>query len=89
MQHICSLYEKAWLQTKEVLAQAVTRYQEYGCCTSFGEWQKDVNAIAAVFRPVGGRSLMVVNCGGPGLNLSPQFLMTKVRPQLVALVRRL
>jgi len=49
MQHIRSLDEKARLQTEEFLAQAVTHYQEYGCCTSFGEWQKDVNAIAAVF----------------------------------------
>lgn len=89
MQHIRSLDEKAGPQIQEVLAHAVTHYQEYGCCASFGEWQKYANAIAAVPRSIGGRLLMVVNCGGQGLNLLPQFLMTKVWPQLVALVSKL
>jgi DNA-binding IclR family transcriptional regulator len=81
--------ENAWPKTRETLDLALAHYREHGCCASFGEWQKDVNAIAAAFRPAGGRSVMVVNCGGPGFNLSPEFLMTQVRPQLVALVRRL
>lgn len=81
--------ESAWPKTRETLDLALAHYREHGCCASFGEWQKDVNAIAAAFRPAGGRSVMVVNCGGPGFNLSPEFLMTQVRPQLVALVRRL
>ena len=80
---------KAWPKTREAMAQAMAHYREHGCCTSFGDWQKEVNAIAAAFRPAGGRPVMVVSCGGPGFNLSPQFLMTQVQPQLVALVRRL
>jgi DNA-binding IclR family transcriptional regulator len=81
--------EKAWPKTREALELALAHYRDHGCCASFGDWQRDVNAIAAAFRPAGGRSVMVVNCGGPGFNLSPEFLMTQVRPQLVALVRRL
>ncbi len=81
--------EKAWPHVRADLELAFAHYREHGCCASFGEWQKDVNAIAAAFRPEGGRSVMVVSCGGPGFNLSPQFLMAQVRPQLVALVRKL
>jgi DNA-binding IclR family transcriptional regulator len=81
--------EEAWPKTREVMALALAHYRDHGCCASFGDWQKDVNAIAAAFRPAGRRSVMVVSCGGPGFNLSPHFLMTQVQPQLVALVRRL
>lgn len=89
LERIRSQDEKAWPKIEADLALALVHYREHGCCSSFGEWQKDVNAIAAAFRPVGRRSVMVVNCGGPGFKLSPQFLMTEVRPQLVALVRKL
>jgi len=81
--------EKVWPETREALVLALAHYREHGCCASFGDWQKDVNAIAAAFRPADGRSVMVVSCGGPGFNLSPQFLMTQVQPQLLAMVRRL
>ncbi len=89
MQRIRGQDEKAWRTTRTGIELALAHYREHGCCSSFGEWQKDVNAIAAAFRPEGGRSMMVISCGGPGFNLSPQFLMTEVRPQLVALVRKL
>ena len=89
MERIRAQDEKTWPQTRDALELALAHYREHGCCASFGDWQKDVNAIAAAFRPGSGRSVMVVNCGGPGFKLSPQFLMTEVRPQLVALVRRL
>jgi DNA-binding IclR family transcriptional regulator len=81
--------EAGWPKTRAALELALAHYREYGCCASFGGWQKDVNAIAAAFRPEGGRPVMVVSCGGPGFKLSPEFLMNEVRPQLVALVRKL
>ena len=89
MERIESLDEKNWPQTRSELDLSLAHHRQHGCCCSFGEWQKDVNAIAVAFRPAGGRAVMVVNCGGPGFKLSPQFLMTQVRPQLVALVRKL
>jgi DNA-binding IclR family transcriptional regulator len=89
MERIRAHDEKAWPVTRAGIELALAHYREHGCCASFGGWQKDVNAIAAAFRPEGGRSVMVVSCGGPGFNLSPQFLMGDVRPQLVSLVRKL
>ena len=89
MERIRSLDEKTWPQIRAELDLSLAHHRQHGCCSSFGEWQKDVNAIAVAFRPAGGRAVMVVNCGGPGFKLSPQFLMTHVRPQLVALVRKL
>lgn len=89
MEGMRSLDEKNWPQTRAELDMSLAHYRQHGCCSSFGEWQKDVNAIALAFMPASGRALMVVNCGGPGVNLSPQFLMSQVRPQLVELVKQL
>jgi len=89
MGRIRELDEEAWPRIREGIEAALARYQEIGCCTSFGEWQHDVNAIAIAFRPPGGRSVMAINCGGPGFNLSREFLLEEVRPQLLALATRL
>jgi len=80
---------EAWPKVNERIERALREYRELGCCTSFGEWQKEVNAIAIAFHPPGGRSVMAINCGGPGFNLSREFLLEEVRPQLLALARRL
>ena len=73
----------------EGVDESIAQYREIGCCTSFGEWQKDVNAVAIAFRPPGGRSIMAINCGGPSFNLSRDFLLDEVRPQLLDLASRL
>jgi DNA-binding IclR family transcriptional regulator len=65
------------------------KYQELGCTFSFGDWQKDVNAIAVPFRPGNGMPIMAINCGGPAFNLSPEYLLDQVRPKLLVLVQRL
>lgn len=80
--------ERAWPRVRRGIEQAAADYLEHGCCTSFGEWQKEVNAIAVPLRLEGG-PLMVVSCGGPGANLSPDFLMSVARPRLLTLVRKL
>jgi len=89
MERIRKLDEKAWPKTRAGIERALAQYHEHGCCSSFGDWQDEVNAIAVAFRPEGGRSLMAISCGGPGVKLSPKFLMTEVRPKLIALVRKL
>jgi DNA-binding IclR family transcriptional regulator len=80
---------EAWPKVRERIERSLREYRELGCCTSFGEWQKEVNAIAIAFHPPGGRTVMAINCGGPGFDLSREFLLEEVRPQLLALARRL
>ncbi|NPC55446.1 IclR family transcriptional regulator [Caenimonas soli] len=89
MERIRELDAVAWPGIRDGLERAQDEYRELGCCTSFGEWQKDVNAIAIAFQPPGGRSVMAINCGGPGINLSPEFLLAEVRPRLLELATRL
>jgi DNA-binding IclR family transcriptional regulator len=78
-----------WPQVEAGIARAIDEYERLGCCTSFGEWQKDVNAVAIAFRPQTGRSVMAINCGGPGINLSPDYLLREVRPLMLDLGQRL
>lgn len=73
----------------QAIEKSIHEYQELGCACSFGDWQKDVNAIAVPFRPGNGMPIMSINCGGPAFNLSPEFLLEKVRPKLLVLVQRL
>lgn len=89
MERIRELDEGDWPRIRPGIERALAEYRELGCCTSFGEWQKDVNAIAIAFHPPGGRSVMAINCGGPGFSLSREFLLDEVRPQLLALASRL
>jgi DNA-binding IclR family transcriptional regulator len=79
----------AWPRTREGIERSLAEYHELGCCTSFGDWQKDVNALAIAFRPPGGRSIMAINCGGPSFKLSREFLLEEVRPPLLVLANRL
>ncbi len=79
----------AWPKVRASLDKAVAEYQEIGCCTSFGEWQETVSAIAVGFHPGGGLPPMAVNCGAPTVITEPRFLMETVRPRLIEVVRSL
>jgi DNA-binding IclR family transcriptional regulator len=73
----------------EGLARGLRDYEEYGCASSFGEWQPDVSGIAVKFRTVGSRQVQVINCGGPSSSLTRDFLLCEVRPRLLLLAKKL
>lgn len=81
--------ESAMEAIREGLARGKRDYEEYGCTTSFGDWQPDVNGIAMTFRTTGSTTTHVINCGGPSANLSKEFLLDEVRPRLQSLVKKL
>jgi DNA-binding IclR family transcriptional regulator len=71
------------------LAKALRDIRELGVCCSFGDWQKDVNAIAVPVMPGGGLPPMAINCGAPAYMVSKEFLLGQVRPRLIALANGL
>lgn len=83
------LDESASDALREGLARGREDYEKFGCATSFGDWQKDVNGIAVTFRSAGTIPVHVLNCGGPSSSLSKEFLLNDVRPRLLALARKL
>jgi DNA-binding IclR family transcriptional regulator len=70
-------------------AKALRDIRELGVCCSFGDWQKDVNAIAVPVMPGGGLPPMAINCGAPAYMVSKEFLLGQVRPRLIALANDL
>ena len=81
--------EAAWPQVQPGIDQALLDYRNLGVATSFGDWQKNVNAIARSFQPGGGLPPMVINCGGPSFNVTQDALLTEVRPRLIEIVARI
>jgi DNA-binding IclR family transcriptional regulator len=89
LERVRELDELAWPTLRDRVARAVEEYQTLGVCTSFGDWQPDVNAIALAFRPSENAPPLSINCGGPAFNLTPEFLLDEVRPRLIAMVNSL
>lgn len=89
LERVHELDEYAWPAIRDGVARSIEEYQALGCCTSFGNWQPDVNAIAIAFKPNDGSAPLSINCGGPAFNLPPEFLLKEVQPRLAALVARL
>jgi len=81
--------ESAWPQVKAGVEKAVLDHARLGVTCSFGDWRKEVNAIARAFQPGGGLPPMAINCGGPASTLSRDFLLKEVRPRLIELTERL
>jgi DNA-binding IclR family transcriptional regulator len=81
--------EAAWPRTKRMLDAAFEQHRKIGCCSSFGEWQPDINGIAIGFRPGGGLPAMAINVGAQSFNLPRAFLLGEVRPRLTSVVRRI
>ena len=77
----------AWPQIKAGIEAAIVEYERTGCCSSFGDWQEDVNAIAVAFVPTGGGPQLALSCGGPAFTLTRAHLIEEVRPKLLDLVR--
>jgi len=78
-----------WPDIQRGMAKALRDIREIGVCCSFGDWQKDVNAIAVPVRPGGGLPPMAINCGAPAYMVSKEFLLERVRPRLIALAGEL
>jgi DNA-binding IclR family transcriptional regulator len=81
--------DERWPEVKAGVEQALIDIRELGVCTSFGEWQKDVNAIAVPVRPGGGLPPMCINCGAPAYIVSKEFLLNEVRPRLIAIANEI
>jgi DNA-binding IclR family transcriptional regulator len=78
-----------WPELQRGVSRALRDIRELGVCCSFGDWQKDVNAIAVPVRPGGGLPPMAINCGAPAYMVSKEFLLERVRPRLIALANEL
>jgi DNA-binding IclR family transcriptional regulator len=89
LERVRELDEFKWPAIHDGVMRAMEEYRTIGCCTSFGDWQPDVHAIAVAFRPSNGSQILSINCGGPAFNLPPEYLLNEVRPKMLELMERL
>lgn len=89
IEQVREMDDLAWPGIERSIGQSLRDYAELGVTCSFGDWQKDVNAIARAFDPGNGLPMMAINVGGPSYTISPQFLLDEVRPRLLEVVSQL
>ena len=89
LERVRELDDSRWPEIRAGVMRSVDEYRSIGCCTSFGDWQPDVNAIAVAFRPSSGASILSINCGGPAFTISREFLLDEVKPRLLDVAERL
>ena len=68
---------------------AVDDLERVGFCTSHGDWQPDVSAVAVPLATPTGTERLVINCGVTRLSLGQHELETRVAPRLLQLARRI
>ncbi|RJG08070.1 IclR family transcriptional regulator [Noviherbaspirillum cavernae] len=89
LERVHELDDYQWPGIRDGIERSIEEYHAIGCCTSFGDWQQDVNAIAIAFKPANGNAVMSLNCGGPAFNLSREFLLNEVKPRLIEVADQL
>lgn len=77
----------AWPPMAKGVERALRQVAETGFCTSFGEWQQDVNAVGVPLRSMDGATVMALNCGGPAFLHKPEKLEAEWGPRLVNVAR--
>ncbi|OAL79205.1 IclR family transcriptional regulator [Acinetobacter sp. ANC 4779] len=81
-------HKEDWIKINRELDKAFKDYQDFGYCFSVGDWQKDVNSVAAPYYH-DQHGLLVFNCGGPSFILSREKLEDEIAPRLVHMVNNI
>lgn len=76
-----------WPLVEPGIQRAVADFAQHGCVTSFGDWKKEINAIAAPMPLNPGLPLLVVSAAAASQSISPEKFMAEVRPQMLATVK--
>ena len=87
LERIKNLDEHAWLTIEPQIESSLKEYAETGCCSSMGDWSKQVHGIAAPLALAPGMPLMVVSIAGTADMFPVEKMLVEIRPKLLQLVR--
>lgn len=73
-----------WPEMRERLNAAISDYRRLGFCTSIGDWQRDISAVAAPIPIFHGQGPYALNLGGPTYLLPEEQLKAEFGPRLAA-----
>ena len=79
----------AWPALEADIGRAVTELGEYGCCSSFGDWQREINSIAAPLHLDKRLPMMILSSAGPSALMSSALYMDEIRPALLEAAREI
>lgn len=86
LERLRSLDEHAWLAIEPGIKAAMKEYAETGCCSSMGDWVKQVNGIAAPLAASPGQPLMAVSIAGVAELYPAEKMLAELRPRLLDMV---
>ena len=76
-----------WPKIKAGVHQAVSDFEQYGCCGSFGEWRTEVHGIGIPLSLGPALPDIVVTAAGPASTRTRESYMAEVRPMLISAVQ--
>jgi len=78
-----------WDKVLAEIRKAREEVEEFGFCVSLGDWQSEINGVAAPIRTPDGDKLFAVNLGGPSYALPAEDVWKKHGPAVNALARQI
>ncbi len=69
--------------------RAVSEYEAHGFCTGYGDWRRDVRAVAAPVFSLEGPRVYGLNAGGPSFHVKKKQLEKVYAPLLIDAAQRL
>lgn len=86
LERLRELDDASWQKVEAGVDAALDEYARTGCCSSMGEWNSQVNSIAAPFDPGGGLPRMAINVAGLAQAYPRDKVLDEFGPMLLELV---
>lgn len=88
VERLRALDPQGWPRLDAGLQQAQAEYALHGCCASFSEWRRGVNAIAAPLRAGKDMPRMLLCVAGPPTTARADSMLQEMGPMLLAAVQQ-
>lgn len=87
LERLRSLDENAWLTLEPKIQASLNEYADTGCCSSLGDWVRQIHGLAVPLALGPGVPLMAVSIAGVADLYPADKMMNEIRPKLLALAR--
>lgn len=87
LERLRSLDEHAWLTLEPKIQASLNEYADTGCCSSLGDWVRQIHGLAVPLALGPGVPVMAVSIAGVADLYPADKMMNEIRPKLLALAR--
>jgi DNA-binding IclR family transcriptional regulator len=82
-----TLDRNEWPLWETKIAMARQQIESHGFCGAYGDWEPEINAVAAPLIAPDGAQVLTLSCGGPAFAFDIERMENDIGPRIVALVR--